>query len=143
MTPNIQKLFPGLAGNGRLTSPQTPRYNCIAWAVGDTARWWWPVGAYWPSGASAVESASAFAEAFATEGFLPCDDPSLESGYEKIALYSKNGVPTHAARQVASGRWTSKLGKLEDVEHNTLGAVEGGVYGIATFYFRRPRPKDG
>lgn len=49
----------------------------------------------------------------------------LEAGIEKIAIYvDANGVPTHAARQLADGTWTSKLGEWEDIQHKTLEAME-------------------
>ncbi|HMD98104.1 MAG TPA: hypothetical protein VKM93_12350 [Terriglobia bacterium] len=35
--------FPNLnAGNHEITSAASRLYNCIAWAAGDTQRWWWP-----------------------------------------------------------------------------------------------------
>ena len=58
-----------------------------------------------------------------------CSDSSLEAGYEKIAIYVKDGIPTHAARQLGDGRWTSKLGKYEDIEHDSLDALNGDGYG--------------
>ena len=51
------------------------------------------------------------------ENYFPTVDESLEPGFEKVALYALGGVPKHAARQLSSGRWSSKLGDLEDVEH--------------------------
>ena len=37
---------------------------------------------------------------------------------------------THAARQLPSGKWTSKLGDADDIEHNTL---EGGMRFLACY----------
>lgn len=54
----------------------------------------------------------------------------LDDGYEKVALYVDNaGIPTHMARQLPNGEWTSKLGQLEDISHNDLDALEGTQYG--------------
>ena len=40
--------FPRLTDhNHRIISPSSVDYNCVAWAAGDTARWWQP-GLYWP-----------------------------------------------------------------------------------------------
>ena len=36
-------------------------------------------------------------------------------GGRKINRIDTNGKPTHAARQLSSGLWTSKLGKLQDI----------------------------
>jgi hypothetical protein len=38
-------------------------------------------------------------------------------------------IPTHAALQLESGDWTSKLGDFEDISHSTIEAVSGPVYG--------------
>jgi hypothetical protein len=43
----------------------------------------------------------------------------------------------HAARQLPSGRWTSKIGVLEDIEHS-LRDLEGDEYGTATVLMKRP-----
>jgi hypothetical protein len=133
--------FPLLApGNHRKTSPATPTYNCIAWAAGDDGRWWWPddffIG-YWPDDAPREVTLSAFIRAYETLGYSGCDDNSLERGFEKVAIYAIGSVPTHAARQLKGGRWTSKLGKAEDIEHE-LGAIEGRMYGKVVVYMRRP-----
>lgn len=44
----------------------------------------------------------------------------------------------HAARQQPSGVWTSKLGQMEDIEHNMLEALRGDVYGRVGLILRRP-----
>jgi len=60
-------------------------------------------------------------------------------GFEKVALFAESGLLyTHAARQLASGRWTSKLGGAEDVEHDRPNDVAGGVYGEVVQIMRRP-----
>lgn len=78
-----------------------------------------------------------FAAAFAGEGYHPCVGGALVPGEEKICLYAKNGKPTHAARQLSNGRWTSKLGPDEDVEHD-LSDLEGRRYGRPEAWFARP-----
>jgi len=63
----------------------------------------------------------------------------MEEGFEKIALYTFGGEPTHAAKQLPDGRWKSKLGDWEDIEHNTVKAVEDdSMYGEAVQYMKRP-----
>jgi hypothetical protein len=67
--------------------------------------------------------------AFATLGYEPCEGEAVEPGWERIALYgTADGVLTHAARQLLNGRWTSKLGCWEDIEHG-LHDLEGEAYG--------------
>ena len=39
-----------------------------------------------------------------------------------------DGIPVHAARQLSTGKWTSKLGALEDIEHE-LDGLMGERYG--------------
>lgn len=86
---------------------------------------------------------SAFVKAFATEGFSPCKNGTLEDGFEKIAIFAvrRDGklVPEHAARQLADGRWTSKMGSDEDIEHVSVGDVVGPEYGKAVKFLRRER----
>jgi hypothetical protein len=70
--------------------------------------------------------------------YLPCSNSTLEKGWEKIAIYaSDSGEPTHVAKQTKSGKWTSKLCDWEDIEHNTLEALEGDFYGKAVKFLKR------
>jgi len=132
--------FPNLAATGfQITSAPDPIYNCIAWAAGITDAWWWPDPAgydYWPSGVVRAERRDAFIQAFATIGYFPCSDSSFEPGFDKVALYEQNGIPTHAARQLPNGRWTSKLGPEDDTEHE-LDGLTGPLYGVVVQVLRR------
>ncbi len=145
MTPSdIEACFPQAVEDGYdITSVQTPRYNCIAWAVNDTRRWWWPDPspfAYWPPNIPRENTLPRFIEAFRTLGYEPCANPGLEPDFEKIAVYADDdGSPTHAARQLETGFWTSKLGREEDIEHHTLAGVEGQQYGHVVLLLQRPR----
>lgn len=133
--------FPNLASSSwEKTSEPSVRYNCIAWALGDTNRHWWPHRqSFWPASVLRLCTPEAFAKAFRTRGYEPCEDGSLEPGFEKVVLYLREGVPTHAARQLPSGRWTSKLGEEMDLQHE-LDALDGPAYGKPERYFRRPKP---
>ena len=142
MLTDFEKLFPGLSGTPyRVTSPKDDVYNCIAWAAGRTSEWWWPhdaPGHYWPAGIPKEETLPAFQALFDSLGFSICSDGNLEIGFEKIALFAAGqGIPAHAARQYPNGRWTSKLGKLEDIEHD-LQALEGVEYGTVALVMKRP-----
>jgi hypothetical protein len=145
----ILDLFPGLRQCAfRVSSPPTHQYNCIALAVGDETRWWWPeelaanVAVHWPAGAPRVETVPAFVAAFATLGFVPCEDEGFEEGFERVALFAlADGTPTHAARQVSAEWWVSKLGRLEDILH-PLHALSGAEYGTVVQILKRPVLKD-
>ena len=121
----------------RPTSPPTPDYNCIAWAAVDVARWSQP-GVYWPIEATRDEFGLGILEgAFLALGYKPCEDDRPEPGYEKVALYGSSLYYTHAARQLPDRRWTSKLGKAEDIEHDTPDHVAGGIYGEVAGFMKR------
>jgi hypothetical protein len=136
MTPGPE--FPRLTpSNHRVTSPEAADYNCVAWAAGDTARWWQP-GVFWPAATPSGDYGIAvLVLAFQGLGYEPCPDCGLEPGFEKVALYGDRTFYTHAARQLADGLWTSKLGGAEDIEHDTPETVAGGVYGEVAQFMRR------
>ncbi len=139
--PSLEDVFPGLRGQRyQITSPKDQRYNCIAFAAGDDRNWWWPDAAgedTWPAGVARAETVDAFRDAFVTLGYVVCDDSQPEPGYEKVALFALAGVPKHAARQLPSGRWVSKLGTSEDIEHE-LHDLTGMVYGSVVQVMKRP-----
>ena len=101
--------------------------------MGDDSRWWWPDGTglgYWPEQSPREETLNAFVAAYNVVGYEPCLDGQLEAGYDKIAIYvNAQGKPTHATRQLPSGKWTSKLGEAEDIEHDVTEGVAGEIYG--------------
>jgi len=140
----VEAQIPGLVGSEyRVTSPRDARYNCFAWAAGDTSQVWSPTmvgsGAYWPPGTPALPSMNGVVEAYRVCGFDVCTTPDPEEGFEKIAVFADDaGEPRHAARQLPSGAWTSKLGDHVDIEHRELRAVECVLYGEARLYLRRP-----
>lgn len=143
---DIEHWFPALAADGyQLTSPETSEYNCIAWAAGDTESWWWPTPdpdlSYWPPGVPRERTLTRFIEAYRTLGYEPCQTAEAEPDYEKVALYiNDKGLPTHAARQLPTGEWTSKLGGSEDIQHTTPDGLTSAVYGSVAAVLRRKRP---
>ena len=125
-----------------MTSPATPDYNCVAWSARDTSRSWQP-GVHWPVEAPPTDGGPGVLEkAFLSLGYEPCEGGDPERGFEKVALYSAGAFYTHAARQLPDGRWTSKLGEMEDIEHDRPEDVGGGVYG-EVFRFMRRATGDG
>ena len=94
--------------------------------------------AYWPPDGLSEPTCDAFIEAVETLGFSPCDSPDKERGIEKVALYAKGDEPKHAARQLESGMWSSKLGRDVDINH-TLEGLAGHQYGDVVKILKRPR----
>lgn len=151
LTIEQEAFFPNLTRSDyEVTSSPTVLYNCIAYSAGDHARWWWPdecaPHAFWPEGLEKVETLAAFVLAFEGQGYVVCGSGNreIEQSYEKVALFTDiDGVPTHAARQLTDGTWTSKLGEAEDIRHRSLEALEGGDgqsigYGSVTCILIRP-----
>jgi hypothetical protein len=144
MVEGIESVFPRLRGaDWQVRSRPDHLYSCIAWAAHVTTDWWWPVGpgrTYWPEGVPRVATLEVFRAAFATLGYAACAGEELEPGFEKIALFANDqGIPKHAARQRSSGCWTSKLGRMEDIDH-ALHDLEGTVYGLVMMVMKRPLP---
>lgn len=138
----IRRIFPNLQSDTdfKITSPRTPNYNCIAWAYHYNDRWMWPGGQemkicdgfhYWPDDVEDSEDVTAFIKAFEKTGYTLCDNHDFEEGFRKIALYVVKDTTqcTHAARQLSNGKWTSKLGEFNDIQHGTPYTIEGKVYG--------------
>jgi hypothetical protein len=144
LRPKLLAEFPGLAhADCAQTSPVDRFYNCIGFAVEPERRLWWqPLhqpNTFWPQGAPHERTVAAYEAAFKTRGYERCESEDLEEGTEKIALFAgPDGAPTHAARQLADGLWTSKLGMLEDVRH-PLRQIEGTAYGKVVMFLARPR----
>ncbi len=135
--------FPKLTpANHRISSPIDEVYNCIAWAANDTSRWWEPTD-YWPDPTGQFGyDLTDLIRVYEGLGYVPCPDETPERGFEKITLYADNGGRyTHAARQLASGNWTSEIGKWEDIEHDTPGDIVGGAYGTVAGYIKRAKPQ--
>jgi len=131
--------FPRLTkDNHRITSPRDVGDNCIAWAAEVTDRWWEP-GKFWPVVVSRHENGiGALEEAFKSLGYVECPDGVHEIGFVKVAIYGSALEYTHAARQSPNGEWTSKLGKMNDIAHDTPDDVAGGIYGEVVEFMKRP-----
>jgi hypothetical protein len=121
------------------TSHEDPSYNCIAWAAGDNTRWYWPdeYGIYyWPSEVSRENTVDNFIKLYEFLGYEKCDNGYYEENFTKVAVFSSGATPTHAARQLENGNWTSKLGVNIDVEHS-IYSIENGLYGKVAQYLKK------
>lgn len=134
--------FPNLnAGNHRLIIREwNDTYNCVAWAAGIDNDWWEPTtGRFWPANAPHDFKVTSLIIAYESVGFAICVDGSLEAGVEKIAIYADGPEYLHAARQLETGKWTSKMGKAERIEHDAPEDLAGPAYGQVTAFMKRPR----
>lgn len=137
--------FPDLNKLGfERTSAPDASYRCLSFAIGETAKNWWP-GDYpassddfWPVPYADSGGVAAFLEGLATIGFVPCGSGDVEAGYDKIALYALHDEVRHAARQMTNSRWQSKLGPDEDIAH-PLAGLEGPLYGKVVAFLKRPK----
>jgi hypothetical protein len=133
--------FPNLTdSNHRNTSEPTKSYNCFGWALSGGEMLIAPLpGYFWPKSAPRnlkLASLAIVADAF---GYSRCENGVFEEGIEKIALYGLVDGVDHAARQLqTNGRWTSKRGLEDDIEHDTAECISGGKYGQVLAYFSRP-----
>lgn len=135
----IESLFPNLRPMGyEITSPESRAYNCIAWVVGINDECWEPDPDYfWPNGVPRTNELDSWILVFRNMGYGLCEHSDPEVGYEKIAIFvDQYGEPTHAAKQLPTGEWTSKLGPYEDISY-TLDGLIGDKYGEVAAVLRR------
>jgi hypothetical protein len=142
---HLEIFFENLNGHYDKTdfSPPELIYNCFAWAAGENHRPWLPIDIapyHWPLGLPKKHTLKNFIRAYQTLGYRRCCHSRLVSGIEKIAIYVDDGIPTHGARQLENGMWTSKCGEeWEDIKHTTLQAIEGEEYGRVKVIMQRRR----
>lgn len=137
----FETLCPAAIGKYAKTS-EPEDYNCIAWAAtGSTTEWWSHIPGYkWPA-ANRSPHIDSLVAVFLGLGFeqRSPSETTLDPLYEKVALYARDGEWQHAARQLPDGKWTSKLGLDEDIEHDDPGCLCGDSYGVVHCIMRRPR----
>jgi hypothetical protein len=108
--------------------------------MGEDMKRWWPDVSdhYWPLAVQGRLLIEEFVLMLKAQGFECCDDGKLEEGFEKVVLYARDpSVPTHIARQLPEGSWTSKLGGFVDLTHGVDG-LTGAEYGSIYAFYRRP-----
>ena len=144
----LETYFPKLRpDNHQICSCKDPRYNCMAYANGETHRHWtpgWPPGMalyYWPS--NIADTLEGWIAIFTAQGFERTNNYDIEPSFEKIAIYvdlEDLATPTHVAKSDGDV-WKSKLGMNgHDIEHQSLDLLEGNQvdeYGIVAQVLRR------
>jgi hypothetical protein len=127
--------------NHSVKSHSSENYNCIAWAyeVSDKRMWPGTPDYFWPFGVIGTDELEMIIQLYLDAGYEKCENSELEEGYKKVAIYVNQEGPQHAALQLKSGRWTSKLGSMQDIEHDNLEALEGEYYGRASVFLKKRR----
>jgi hypothetical protein len=142
--PQLERILPGLIDSPyEPKSPKDLNYNCVAFALGDLKNFWLDVrfgsrrlgGYLWVDGLS-DKTVAGWAAVFSKFGYQDADSATLESEFERIAIYGSVGRAKHLARQKASGIWVSKLGEGKDIEHRLAG-LEGRLYGKVVKIMKR------
>jgi hypothetical protein len=143
---DIEGDFPNLrTTQWEITSPITDIPNCIGWALHDVNQFWDPSmvgvrGYYWPPGIPRVWNRNTLRQVFELHGYSVCDNAELEVGFEKVAIYvDEDDEPTHATIQTELGKWSSKLGVYEDIEHPGVDSLESKAYGTVAIVMKRRR----
>ncbi len=118
------------------TSKQTWEYNCVMWSLNRDDEWrdfFYSDDGY----VNPDQSINPYVAYFQENGFETCENSSLEVGALKICIFSKNGIFSHVSRQLQDGRWASKMGNYEDIEHLTEFDVSGLGYGSPDIYMQK------
>lgn len=144
---SIQKIeweFPALRGGAGYhdTSEESIVYNCLSWALGINWTRYDPepkcAGYYWFPGIPRKWDQATLVLLFERHGYTITDNADLEHGFEKVVFYSdEHNVPQHFARQLPDGRWASKIGDLNDIEHETLECLISPIYGTPKLTLKR------
>jgi hypothetical protein len=123
----INNNFPNLTNEFTYSSLKNGDYNCIAWIEKNEEDWI----QFYDEFGRLIKNPERYIHHFSQLGYAPTNNGNLETGKQKIAIYiaSSSNRFKHVARQLEDGRWTSKLGEWEDIEHNTAENLLGGSYG--------------
>jgi hypothetical protein len=123
ITKELRKDFPNMNyWNSKQTSELNKCYNCVAWVSEINNDWIWPD----------IVNKTVFINLFKSYGYKEIQNGniSLEPYKQKIAIYVDSfNKPSHVARQLRNGKWTSKIGRNIDIEHDNLEVLEGPLYG--------------
>jgi len=105
----IELWFPNIVGHPlKIYKTEELDYNCLAHVLG-LKHWIW-TNEKWPKPNVPRDlGLESFRLLFKEYGYSIITENSYEIGYDKIAIYVKNGYPTHVCKQ-SQNMWQSKLG---------------------------------
>jgi hypothetical protein len=144
-----------------IRSKSCEEYNCLAWTLDVYDEIWSPTnvvptpdgqlhelgGYFWPRDVDPLTGVSTVEKLYANRGFVRCDDPASEEGFDRVAIYSMDAaVFDHAAVQRDGQGWTSKMGPFADIEHDDPSSIaDRGLIGAVRVLMKRAvsdRPPD-
>ena len=135
----IEFWFPNLVGKSFEIFDVEGDFNCVAFTLEIYNDWLWTNSPEWPYQEIPRNSGlNGFIKLYEKHGYIKCTNSDYEEGYEKIAFYSKNNLPQHAAKQFGN-IWKSKLGCRVIIEHELewlCGNTED-AYGTIAFIMKR------
>jgi hypothetical protein len=126
----------------RDTSEETIIYNRLSWALGITWTRYDPepkcTRYFWFPGLPRKWDEPTIRLLFENHDYSLAENSEFELGYEKVVFYSDDkAIPQHFARQLPNGKWTSKIGDLNDIEHDTLECLVSPLYGRLGLVLKR------
>ena len=133
------KSYPLLTEFELYDDSEDDNYNCISYSVGVTDRGFWPIegcdDCWYGNSEVSVESFDLFYKKY---GFEKCNfiDVLHDKNYTKVALFLKNGKPTHASIQIDNDWWESKIGQLGIIKHY-LFELECEIYGEVCIIYKK------
>ena len=132
-----RKLYPLLTQFELITDSESYDFNCISHTIGVFDKSYWPTGDenFWPVKKETTKEC--FDLFYEYHGFEKTSlDFSYDSRYIKVALYTNNGIPTHACIQYNDIYWESKIGSLGIIRHD-LFEIENNRYGQVTQIYKK------
>ena len=134
-----KRLFPLIIDFELLPNGESYDFNCISHTIGIDDDICWPHidgDYYWPVKKETTKEC--FDLFYEYHGFekIKFLDFSYDPKYTKVALYTKNGIPTHACIQHNYIYWESKIGSAGIIRHD-LFEIEGDSYGQLTQIYKK------
>ena len=110
-------------------APGTSVYNCLAYAMGYTDRWLWPLS--WGSSPSLLTVTTWMSG----QGYTYS---STKQSTSKIVVYGYNSAVTHFSKITSSSTCRAKWGACERFNHGSLGPYYANSvsYGLVYGYYR-------
>jgi hypothetical protein len=120
-------------------SKATKNYNCAAWAIAIINKAISHDHPYnWDPKVPRTQHINSYIKYYENRGFGLCNSGKYEKGIEKIVLYSDEYKEwQHVAFQLNKKKWACKMGNWEDIYHNDVHCLCGGMYGSTLTYMSR------